>query len=318
MLAMARTANPNDAAAIDALGVTLIASAAPPPAISPEVEAMILEAGRGDATTLASVVKVAKSNHPDEARAIDILGARLMGDIQTKQREAAKRAREAEQARLAALGAFDGWSGEGEAGIGITTGNSDQINGLVGLKLNKEGLKARHNLSAVLDYQQTDGLLSRERYTVNYGLNYLLGEGLYVSSILGWERDRFAGFARRFTESIGIGYRAINRPGMTLDIDGGPALRQTLFTTGISDNEFGARASLTYRWTVRDGMTFSEDASIVSSDGNTTLISTSALTSKLTDVISARLSFNVQSETDPQFGRKPTDTATRASIAYRF
>lgn len=318
MLAMARTANPDDAAAIDALGEKLLASAAPPPAISPEVEAMILEAGRGDATTLASVVKVAKSNHPDESRAIDILGAKLMGDIQTKQREAAARAREAERARLAALGTFDGWSGQGEAGFGITTGNSDQISALVGLKLNKQGLNARHNLSAVVDYQQTDGQLSRERYAINYGLNYLLRDGLYISSTLAWERDKFTGFARRFTESLGIGYRVIGKPNMTLDIDGGPALRQTLYTTGVKEDQFGARGSLTYRWTIKDGWTVSEDASVVTSDGNTTLFSNTALSAKFSEVISGRISFNVQSDTDPLPGRQNTDTATRASIVYSF
>jgi len=318
VLAVARAANPDDAAAIDALGGRLMVQA-PRPAISPEIEAMLQEAGRtGDATTLASVVKVAKAEKPAEAQAIDQLGIRLMTDVQARAREAATRAREAEEARLASLGAFDGWSGQGEAGFGLTTGNTDQISALIGLKLNKEGLKARHRIAASLDYQETDGQLSRERSVVTYGFNYLLGQGLYLSSSLGWERDEFAGFARRFTESLGLGYRLVERPGMTLDVDGGPALRQTRFTDGTGDDEFGGRASLTWRWTIRDGFTASQDASIVSSDGNTTLISTSALTAKLTSFISTRMSFNIQSETDPLPGRRATDTATRASLVYSF
>ncbi|HWJ71142.1 MAG TPA: DUF481 domain-containing protein [Sphingobium sp.] len=318
VIAIARAANPDDAAAIDALGARLLAQA-PRPAISPAVEAMLQEAGRtGDTTTLASVVKVAKSENPQEAKAIDALGIKLMADVQAKQREAATRAREAEEARLASLGAFDGWSGQGEAGFGVTSGNTDQMSALVGLKLAKDGLKARHKVAASLDYQETDGQLSRERSLVTYGLNYLLGEGYYVSSSLGWERDEFAGFARRFTESLGVGLRLIQRPGMTLDVDGGPALRQTRFTDGTGDSQFGARGSLAYRWTIRDGFTVSQDASIVTSDGSTTLISTSALTAKLTSFISTRMSFNVQSESDPLPGRKATDTATRASFVYSF
>jgi len=318
VLAVAKAANPDEATAIDTLGKRLLAQVPRPP-ISPEIEAMLQEAGRtGDATTLASVVKVAKAEKPEEAEAIDQLGIKLMADVQAKAREAATRAREAEEARLASLGAFDGWSGQGEAGFGLTTGNTDQVSALIGLKLNKDGLKARHRIAASLDYQQTDGQLSRERSVVSYGLNYLLGHGLYLSSSLGWERDEFAGFARRFTESLGLGYRLVDRRGMTLDVDGGPALRQTRFTDGTGDDEFGVRASLTWRWTIRDGFTVSEDASIVSSDGNTTLISTSALTTKLTSFISARMSFNIQSETDPLPGRRATDTATRASLVYSF
>jgi len=318
VLAVAKATNPDDVAAIDALGGRLLAQA-PRPLISPEVEAMLQEAGRtGDATTLASVVKVAKADHPEEAPAIDQLGVKLMADVQARAQEAATRARLAEEARLASLGAFDGWSGQGEAGFGLTSGNTDQLSALIGLKLNKEGLKARHKFAASLDYQKTDGILSRERSVATYEFNYLLGQGLYLSSSLGWERDEFAGFARRFTESLGLGYRLVEKPGMTLDVDGGPALRQTRFTDGTGDDEFGARASLTWRWTIRDGFTASEDASIVSSDGNTTLISTSALTAKLTSFISARMSFNIQSETDPLPGRQATDTVTRASLVYSF
>lgn len=317
-LTVAKAANPDAAAAIDALGARLLAQA-PRPAISPAVEAMLQEAGRaGDATTLASVVKVAKAENPQEAKAIDALGVKLMADVQAQQREAAKRAREAEEARLASLGAFDGWSGQGEAGFGLTSGNTDQVSALVGLKLAKEGLKARHKVAASLDYQETDGQLSRERSLVTYGLNYLLGEGFYLSSSLGWERDEFAGFARRFTESLGLGLRVVQRPNMTLDVDGGPALRQTRFTDGTGDDELGARASLAWRWTIRDGFTVSQDASVVTSNGNSTIISTSALTAKLTSFISTRMSFNVQSETDPLPGRRATDTATRASFVYSF
>lgn len=315
---VARAANPDQAAAIGALGMALAAQAPRPP-IAPAVEAMIREAGRvGDATTLAAVVNVAKSNNPDETRAIDALGVTLMADVQRRAREAATRAREAEEARLAALGVFDGWSGQGEVGAGVTTGNTEQLSVLLGVRLNKEGLAARHKLAILADYQRTDGITSRERYSANHALNYLLGEGLYIATLVGWEQDRFAGFVRRFTESIGVGYRAISRPNMTLDIEGGPALRQTLYVDGLSDDEFGARGSLAFRWTLREGTVLSQDASLVGGGGTATLISTSSLTARFNRVLSGRVSFNLQSELEPQPGRRPTDTATRASLVYSF
>jgi len=286
--------------------------------LPPSVEAMIREAGKADRDTLVAVVRMAKLTNPDDVAAIDTLGARYLAEIQQKSDQAQMAAKQAEIERLSSFGVFEGWRGQGELGFGVTSGNTSQLNGLVGLKLSREGLKARHNFAASLDYQQTDNVLSRERYAVNYGLNYLLRDGLYVATLVGWERDRFAGFARRFTEFVGLGYRVVSKPNMTLDIDGGPALRQVLFTDGRSEDDIGARGSLIYRWTIKPGLTFSEDASVVSSGGNTTLISTSALTTKLTRTISARVSFNLQSETNPLPGRKSTDTATRASIAYSF
>ncbi len=286
--------------------------------LPPSVEAMIREAGRADTATLVAVVRMAKATNPDDIAAIEALGATFMATLKKKSEDAQMAAKAAEEARLSSLGMFDGWSGQGEAGFGVTSGNTDQLNVLLGVRLAREGLKARHKFNAAADYQQTNGRRSQERYSANYGLNYLLDDGLYIAASLGWERDEFAGFSRRFTESIGLGYRAISKPNMTLDIDGGPALRQTRFNNGFSEDDFGARGSLVYRWTIRPGTSFSEDATVVSSGGNTTLISTSALTAKLTRVFSARISFNVQSETDPLPGRKSTDTATRASIVYSF
>lgn len=298
---------------------TSFLAAAPAAAeLPPSVEAMIREAGKADQATLIAVVRMAKLTNPDDVDAIEALGARYLAQIKQKSEAAQMAAKQAEIERLSSLGVFEGWRGQGELGFGVATGNSDQVSGLLGLKLSREGLKARHNFSVSLDYQETDKALSRERYTVNYGLNYLLRDGLYVATLLGWERDRFAGYARRFTESVGLGYRVISRSNMTLDIDGGPALRQTLYADGLSEDDIGARGSLAYRWTIKPGMTLSEDASAVSSGGNTTLISTSALTAKLTSAISARISFNLQTETDPLPGRVSTDTATRASIAYSF
>lgn len=304
---------------IAALTLTFGALVAPAHAeLPPSVEAMIREAGRTDKATLVAVVRMAKATNPDDVAAIEALGATFMADLQRKSDAAQAAAKAAEEARLSSLGLFDGWSGQGEAGFGVTTGNTDQLSVLLGIRLARDGFKARHKFATSVDYQQTDGHRSQERYSAGYALNYLLKDGLYVAASLGWERDEFAGFSHRFTESVGLGYRAINRPNMTLDIDGGPAIRQTFFVDGTNEEDFGARGSLVYRWTVRPGTIFSQEASAVSSGGDTTLISTSSLNTKLTRIFSARISFKVQSETDPLPGRKPTDTATRASLVYSF
>ena len=61
---------------------------------------------------------------------------------------------------------------------------------------------------------------------------------------MSWERDRFTGFSSRFTQAIGLGYRVVDTPNLTIAVDGGPALRQTRFINGITDNSVAARAGL--------------------------------------------------------------------------
>ncbi len=65
-------------------------------------------------------------------------------------------------------------------------------------------------------------------------------------------------------------------------------------------------------------MTLTENASVLAAPIDTTLISSTALTARINGKLSARLSYNVQKETDPPAGLKSTDTATRATLAYSF
>lgn len=281
-------------------------------AVPTAVEAMIREAAAShDKATYEAVMKVAKATNPDDADAIEALGAGLFAEAQA-------RAKREEAAHYAQRNMFEGWKGEGQAGFGLTSGNTKETSAILGVSLMKEGPKTRHKLTGLVDYLRSNGTTTRQKYAASYALNYIFRDGLYLVSTLGWERDVFASYARRFTESLGLGYRAINRDHMTLDLEAGPALRQTRYTGGLEEDEFAGRASMAYRWTLRDGIALSEDGSVLAGGENTTLISTTALTAKINTKLSGRISYNVQHETSPAAGRQPTDTATRATLVYSF
>lgn len=276
------------------------------------VEAMIKEAAKsGSEAELNAVVKAAKATNPGVADEIDALAK---SELATAQAAAAAR----HEAEIASQGYLDGWSGEGEFGFGLTSGNTNEKSGVLGLHLEKEGKTFRHKLTAHADYLRSHGSTTREKLGAGYVLNYKFDERLYAYGGAMWERDKFAGFTRRFTESVGIGYSVLHTPSMTLDLEAGPSLRQTKLITGVSENQLAARGGLAYKWMIRDGLTFSEDASTYVGSGNTTLVSTTALTSKLFGALSARLSFNVQHETEPPLGLKKTDYTTRLTGVYEF
>ena len=65
-------------------------------------------------------------------------------------------------------------------------------------------------------------------------------------------------------------------------------------------------------------MSFSNDTEWVYSDVSTQLSNISAITAKLMDKLATRFSFEVRNESNPRFGRKPTDTITRFSLVYGF
>ncbi|MET0360591.1 MAG: DUF481 domain-containing protein [Sphingobium sp.] len=307
---IAKATNPQDIYAIELLANSLPTRI--PSYISPSVQAMVsAAAGTGDQATTASVVNAAKATNPNEAEAIGALATGILSDVQRKAKEERER-------RLASLTYLQGWTGEGQAGFGLTSGNTKEVSGVAGLSIKKEGLQTRHKFDALADYLRTNDVTTREKFSASYAFEYLLRQGFYVYGVGGWEQDRFAGYSRRFTESFGFGLRAIDRRTMTLDLDAGPALRQSAYTDGTKTNEVGPRASLNYKWDLTRTMTFTEIASIISADGRTTFIANSAFTSKITKALSARLSLNVQSESNRPEASSPTDTATRATLVYEF
>lgn len=291
------------AVAVVAAVLAMPAAAAPLP---PPVAAMI-EASAGDEAALKAVVEAAKKTNPGSVAEIDALVARL------GERAAAER-----EARLAAQGFLDGWDGEGQAGAYVSSGNVDDLGLSLGLALRKETRRWRHGLDAILDYQETEDIKTRERYFLGYTGNWKFDDRLYAYLLLSGERDRFAGYNSRFTESAGLGYRVIDRERLKLDVEGGPALRQTDFVGGDSEFTVSGRVAGNLIWDIAPTTRFTQNASVFLESGNSTITSLSAITTKMSDALSLRASFELRHETDPPFGRKSTDTATRVTVVYDF
>ena len=290
------------ATALLALPAVSQAQALPAP-----VEAMIRNAAQTSDDALNAVAAAARATNPDAVAQIDALVAQLQAD------KAA-----AAEAALARAGWLDNWTGEGQLGLSRTTGNTDDTGFLVAVNLARDGLHTRQQIAAALDRQKTAGALTRERYLANYQLDYKFTDRLYAFGLLGWERDTFAGFTRRFTESFGVGYRVLTGDRMWLDVEAGPAFRQTRLVGGGSDNQTTARGSLAYRWQMLDNLVFTQDASVFLGSGNRTLTSSTAFSAAITGALSSRLSYDGTQESDPPAGRKKTDTATRFSLVYGF
>jgi putative salt-induced outer membrane protein len=268
--------------------------------VPPAVDAMIRAAGN-DIDTIA---KVAKSAYPNSAAEIDALVASLAAQREAERTE-----------RLARAGVFDAWSGSGELGVNYTTGNTKDFGVMAGIGLMKDGLRFRHKLNGLIDRRKSNGVLTSNRAMAGYELNYKFNERIYAYGLGGWERNTFAGFTRRFTESVGVGYQVFKDDDMYLELTAGPALQQTRYVDGRTDRDTTARAGLDFGWEFMDDVMFTEKAAILIGSQWT---STTAVTVSLMDALSARASFDVIHENNPLAGRKATDTASRLSLVYGF
>lgn len=284
------------------------AAAADPQPMPDPVKAMLDAAmTTGSEAEVATVAKYATLAAPAAAQAITDAVDRWRGE----KRE--KRDRELREADL-----FDLWTGRAEVGGFLTTGNSATAGGTALLDLTREGLKWRLKLHAQADYAETRGITTREHYQLGFEPNVKLDDRLYLYGAAQYESDRFFGYSDRLALSTGLGYAALRRTGLTLDVELGPAYRATAFTDGRDERTLAGRGTLDLDWRLSDGLTFRQDAAAYLDSFNSTLTGTTALAARVLGPISAQLSYSVQYESRPPEGRGTIDTTSRASLVYSF
>ena len=287
------------------IGVLLLASQAAAAPVPPETERLIRAATPAQIDVVAAVAKTA---NPNSAAEIDALVTSIKAG-----------AAEARRQRLATLSVFQGWSGEGQLGGSVTSGNTEDTAVNVGIALNREGLMWNHHINAIADFQTTDGETTREAFRVGYQLDYRISDLWFAYGLLQWERDKFALLDRRFTESIGVGYTVLNMAPLSLVVDGGVAFRQTKYITpDTEENDVAGRVTAKFAWDIRPGIRFTEEAGGLFGGTTSTLFSRTALTVSLTGALSARASFDVNYESEPPPGVETTDTITRFALVYSF
>jgi putative salt-induced outer membrane protein len=290
--------------------LTLLAATpatAQPPAPSP-VQAMVDDVfATGSDAEIAAVVKYARRTAPELAEALD---RRLAG------RAAERNA--AEQARLANPAPLANWSGRGEIGASLAEGNIDTLGVYASLTAARQGVRWRHELRGEAAYQETNGVRSQERLMLAYEPRYKVSERLSAYGLLQAEHDPVLGYDARYSVSAGLGYGLVRSPALSVDVQGGPAFRQVDPVAGPDEDGLSGRAALDARLTLRPGVKLTQTGTaFLDSDGNT-FSATTALEAQLFGPLAARLSYNVQYESEPSAGRVSTDTLGRITLVYGF
>ncbi|QIG81937.1 DUF481 domain-containing protein [Sphingosinithalassobacter tenebrarum] len=261
----------------------------------------------GDESGVATIVKYTKAAAPESAEEV----ARIANEWNTARRRSAER-------RLRHSDFLDLVKGKIELAGYRSTGNTRNIglNGSIGLR--REGFRWRHKLRLQADYQESLGVTTRERYLAAYEPNFKIDDRGYVYGAAQFESDRFSGFDERYSLSAGLGYTPIKQPGMTLELELGPAFRQTRYTDDTSEGYVGARGSLDFHWKLSPSIHFRQNASAYVQTANSTLSSETSFSFRVLGPLSAKLSYNLQYESDPASNRESTDTTTRAGLVVDF
>ncbi len=291
------------------------AASAHPIAPQDTIAAMLDAAYRsGDDATIRAVVGVAKATFPDQAVEIDRLAAGDAAVLAASRKEEQAR----QQQRIAEATFFEIWKGELEFGASRSTGTADVVGLYAAATLNRDGLAWRQKLAGRIDYQRTSGVTTTERALIAYQPSYRFNEDRYAYGLVQYERDRSLGYSNRATVGAGLGVTALHGAYGKIDLEGGPAVRETDFIDQPSRTTLAARASLAARYTISPTLNFSQNASLFVESGDTTASSTSAIDTRLIGRLKAKLSYNLQYEQEALQGQHSLDTIGRATLVYDF
>lgn len=268
----------------------------------------------GDAAAVQAVVQYAKQAHPAAAADIDVLHRAHLAKL------AGQKAQEEEQrrAKLAEADLLDGWSGKVEVGASRSTGTTSNF-GLYGaVGLDRDGLSWRHKLAARAEVQETNSVRTAERISASWQPSKQWGEQAYGFGLAEYERDPFLGFEHRLTVAVGGGYSLLDRPGLSLEVEGGPALRHTESIHSFDGTSLGGRASADLDWKITPRLELKQQAALFLEDGTSTGRSTTALVSQLLGDFRVRLSHELRYERNEHRLVDRLDTTSRATVVYDF
>lgn len=306
--------------------VSIALFAVPAAAELPEGVQKMIDAAiaTGDAEKVATVLELARTTNPDEAETLDAIEA----EWKAAQEVAAAEAAEAKEQAIRQAGIFELWSGEGEIGAFQSTGNSDTVGVAAGLKLKRQGIDWSHRFTARVDYQRQNGETSREQFLAAYEPRWQFDENLFVYGLAQFERDQLQGFDARYALSGGLGYKIVDREGLSLSVKAGPAWRVTEFSDGTSNSRIAGLFGADFDWEIFNGLTFTQDANAVAETGgevqvlidssNTSINLVSGLDFAISDNLRSRLSYAVEYDSNPPAGAVSTDTLTRFTVIYGF
>jgi len=287
------------------LAIALPARADPVPV---QADAMLRAAADKSDAVLGSTADIAKKAFPKSAHEIDALVKQLRTIAEQRKQE-----------KLKHLTLLLGWKGHGQLGGSVTGGNTRSTGLALALDFSRDGLNWTHSFNASFDYQRDNGVETKSRSFASYQANYRFSDRLYLLGLSSWESNRFSGFDSRGTESLGFGYSLVHTPVMTLQLEGGPALRQTDFVTTGPKNTIAGRAAVNCAWSMLSNLKLSENMSYYNEDRDGTFTANTALTMGLVGSLSVQASYLAQYENTPATALLHRYNSTaRTTLVYSF
>lgn len=211
------------------------------------------------------------------------------------------------------------WKGEGELGISMTTGNTNNENIAAKLSFSWEVERWRHALLLQALKTETDDTTTAEWYVAEEKSEFKITERSYAFGVLRYDHDEFSTFEYQTSASVGLGHIFLDRTKHELDLSAGiGARRQKVRDTGETTDDAVLRLQGIYTRDVTNALHFKQAALVETGQENTYFESETAFRIKLNEWLSGKLSYTIKRNSEVTPGNAHTDTFTLVSLVYGF
>lgn len=215
-----------------------------------------------------------------------------------------------------------GWTGGAELGYFATSGNSDEQTLNAKLDMDYASGKWRHNAYVDIYFAESNNVDTADRLAVGYKPSYFFSEKNYAFGLLRYDTDEFVDIDRRLTEVVGIGRQFINNDRTYFEAEIGAGARQTDYiinAAGLDEDETVIYVGGRFNTRISDSARFLQTLRFEIGGENTFSESITGLQLRVTDAVSAKLTYSVRRNSDVVGIRgDKTDTITGVNLVYSF
>lgn len=220
------------------------------------------------------------------------------------------------------------WTGKGEAGLVIASGNTETETANAKLAMANETGKWKHQFGLAGLYASDEDGKTAQRWEALEQTDYNFSPKTFWFGAARYEDDEFSGFEYQATLSTGLGRKFIDTDvtKFTGTAGGGYKFFETrdvldeetgaLIEAGDSDSEVVFRGTLDFEHNFTATTSLIDKFVVESGADNTFVQNDIALQVKMTDVLALAVGYSVRHNTDPPAGFEKTDTLTTVNLVY--
>ncbi|MBK6728505.1 MAG: DUF481 domain-containing protein [Xanthomonadales bacterium] len=223
------------------------------------------------------------------------------------------------------------WTGQGEFGLVLSSGNADNltVNGKLDFKFEED--QWLYNVYALALRAESTNLETANRFELGGKAGYKFNERAYLVGSARYENDDFAPYDYQATVAIGFGYKAIDNDSTQLAFEAGPGYRRyrpaDLFVTTPApghyvefdaEGDFVGRGFVDFKHKLTGNTSLYDTFLVEGGNDNTFAQNDFGVQVAMSEKFAIKAGVQVRHNTDVVAPIKKTDTLTTVNLVYGF